>query len=373
MFPQFLREEKDIIGRWCRQMGLLVNIILSFVFCFVFCANCFADICVNTSINPEFNIDVSSRGSELAFQDDHFSNYRLFSADSNAEFFTQIKEMARGSSCSVILGLVTSRACLIAGPILRKYKTISISPICGHDSVGNFYPYLYTATFPISKEAEVIIDYLNKRKKPGKIFAIYQATDIYSMAEFSQFKKRCSKIITEIPLSSDGQFDVSKFQPIKGEENTLIFFTSPLPSVKALVVLSDHQLITKDLKIIGSSSWNDQVSLLKHVKPILRRAKLVIAVDVLNWDKVRNSSFTKTFIKKFNREPLNVEVINYDVTRLTIKCYRQSLVNEKYNVDKFQYCLAHTVYHGASGIFSFTNHSSFADRPAYMTNILERM
>lgn len=336
-----------------------------------------ARICVNTSMNHDmfgFDIGVDGlvRDYDMAFRESHFSDYRFFSADKNAELAAQIQVMAH-SSCSVILGLFTSRECLIAGDILRKNKIVGISPICGHDDVGRFYPYIFTGTHPISVAADITVDYINNMQNSGKIFAIHQPTNVYSEAEFSQFMKRFSKPITVIPVDSGGKFDIDKFLYKKDEAVTLVFFTYPLPSVKILIELSNKNLIAKNVRIVGASSWNDDVFLFKPIKPILESAASVVAADTVDWKKIKQSNFSKVFIKNFNREPLNIEVLNYDVTRFAIKCYRESSINNKNDVDKFINCITHTKYQGVSGTFSFSKNSSFADRPKYLTNLLDRM
>ncbi len=341
------------------------------------CQECYSQICVNTSSNYKMfgsvlRFGVLNRGHELAFQDGNFSDHQQYSAETDAELARQIENMSSGK-CSIVLGLFTSRECLIAGPIFKKNKLIGISSSCGHDNITQFSPYLYTIIPPVSKFSEMVSNYLNNKRDTGKIFIFYQPTDVYSQTGLNTFKTKFTKPIIEIPVESDGQFDINKFSIYKNDNVTIVFFTYPLPSVKILVELSDNQLLTKKTIVIGASSWTFDVSVFRPIRPVLEKAQDIIATDVLDWKEVKKSKFVKNFISKFNREPLNIEVLTYDVTRLSIDCYKKSLIKNIYSIKRFQNCMTSTEHRGVSGPYFFNKDSPFAQRPLYMTHFLDRM
>lgn len=337
----------------------------------------FALICVNNSSNYKMFASVLrsgalARGHELAFQDSGFSEHREFSSETDADLAKQIENMSSGT-CSVVLGLFTSRECLIAGPIFMKNKLIGISSSCGHNKIEEFSPYLYTIIPPISEFIAKIAVYLNQKIDAGNIIAIYQPTDVYSETEFYNFKKQFTKQIIEIPVGSDGQFDINKFSKLRGKKSTIVFFTYTLPSAKILMDLSEHQLINKNTNIIGSSCWTFDVSVFRPIRSILEKANSVIATDIIDWKKAINSRFVQGFMRKYDRNPLAIEILTYDVTNLAINCYKKSVINHKYDITSFQNCMTKTQYDGVSGHFSFNNNSSFANRPIYLTNFLKRL
>src|SRR5579872_1537574 len=236
-----------------------------------------ADICVNTSSNYKMfgtvlRAGALVQGQKLAFQDNKFFNYRFFSAGSPIELENQIQAMS-SDSCSIILGLFTSRDCLIAGPLLVKNKIIGVSPSCSDDKEISFSPYLYTAVPQLNEFSIKIGDYLNKRNDLGLTFVIYQPTDIYSITGFNEFKKIFTKPIVEIPVTSDGQFDIKKLSYKKGKQATIIFFTYPLPSAQILTKLFDNGLISKNVRIVGSASWVFDTSVFKPIKSIFQKAQ----------------------------------------------------------------------------------------------------
>jgi len=167
-----------------------------------------ANICVNTSSNYKMFGSVLRagalvRGHEIAFRDSNFSDYQFFSAESDAELAKQIQNMTSGS-CSIVLGLFTSRECLIAGPFFKNNKLIGISSSCGHNNIQQFSPYLYTAIPPISEFSNKTADYMNSINNSGRVIGIYQPTDVYSQTGFNYFKKKYTKPVIEVPVESDG-------------------------------------------------------------------------------------------------------------------------------------------------------------------------
>jgi len=137
--------------------------------------------------------------------------------------------------------------------------------------------------------------------------------------------------------------------------------------------LNNSNLVNKKTLIIGASSWTFDVSVFRPIKSILEKAQAVIATDVLDWKQVKKTFFFKKFTTEYNREPLNIEILTYDVTKLAIQCYKSSLIIKKYNLDKFQNCMTSGQHQGISGTFSFNKESPFAQRPLYLSNLLEKM
>ena len=104
-----------------------------------------------------------------------------------------------------------------------------------------------------------------------------------------------------------------------------------------------------------------------------RKSQDVVAVDVVDWQAAKNATFVKQFKKKYSREPLNIEILTYDVRRLSIDCYKTSLLQNKYDENRFQNCMTHSSHQGVAGTFSFREGSPFARRPLYLTHLLNRI
>lgn len=335
-----------------------------------------AQICISNNSNHSMfgsgpHIGALTHGYEVAFQKSNFLKYLKFSSETDADLANQVGKMS-SNSCSIILGFFTSRECLIAAPILKKNKLVGISSTCSHDRLRQFSPYFYTIIPPLSIFSDKISGYLNENANSEKIYAIYQPTDVYSRNTTFAFKKGITKPIIYIPVTSDGRIDISKFSNTN-DKFIIVFFTYALPSAKILMQLSEHKIISKRTTVLGASCWTFDVTVFRPLRSILEKANSVLAIDVLDWKKVKKTMFVKNFFEKFNREPLTIEILTYDVTKLAISCYEKSLIYDKYDIKEFQNCMTATKHNGVSGIFSFRKNSSFATRELYLTNFLERM
>lgn len=333
---------------------------------------CFSAICVNTSKIPEFSAGIKFRGYELAFEDSGFSDYKFFTSSSDVDFMNQLQKMTT-SDCSIVLGFIISHECFVAGPILKKNKVIGLSTTCSHDDIGRFFPFLYSAHPPVSQQIDVLVDYLGKTQGLGTVFVVHQPTELYSEAQFNQFRKKFPGKFVEVLVGLDAHFDRNQLLVQSGENAAIVFFTYPLPSIKILVDLSSHQLLTKRIRIFGNASWAESFTMLQSLRKTLKDAKEAYVVNILDWGKIKGSVFVKKFRAKFKRDPLDAEILNYDITQFAIQCYREAFINKKFKREKFRYCLIHTKYDGVSGPFSFGEYSSFVERPIYLTNILDRI
>lgn len=342
------------------------------LFCLIFSPNIWASICVTSIANFELASEVSFNGQVMAFAAEQFSDVKYFPSSGEAGFVKQIQAMVSGQ-CSVILGIGTSRECLIAGPLLQNNKVIGISAACAHNDISKYYPYLYTTSPSVNKEAWYIANYINTMAHVSKVFVIEQPTNVYSQAIFVQLKKQLGEKFVDVPVDSEGNFDFSKLSHNPKEPTAIILLTYPLQSVKIIVRLSNRKIITNNVSIIGEAAWRDFLVFFQPLKSILEQAHAVVVMDIVDWQRVNNSAFMHDFVSRYKRKPLYLEILSYDAARFAIQCYKHALVDDKYDLAKFTECMVHTKYNGVAGEFSFASHSSFADRSVYVTNVLEQI
>lgn len=311
----------------------------------------------------------------MAFEDENFKDYRIyFSSDNdNAEFAAQVQSMT-WEGCSVVLGLFTSKDCLIAGPILKENKTIGLSPSCAVDKIKQFMPYLYSATPDLDNFSKKVAERIDDDVQEGVVFAFYQPSDIYSTSGYKAFKKNVNKKIIEVPVNSSGEFDSKLLSVVANNKSSMVFFTNPLPSAQILVNLDRHKLITKNVKIIGATSWVFDISVFKPVESVLLKANSVMSPTVINRDQIESSIFSQHFRKLYGREPDVVEVLSYDATRLAVQCYRHTLsAGSEDKNQSFIQCLRMNKYNGVSGHSVFEEGSPFSVRKVSLVNFLARV
>lgn len=336
---------------------------------------CFGLICVNASANYEmFGSALTNKtlaySARRAFADRKFTAYKIYSAKSDVQLARIISQMAV-SKCNVILGLITSRDCLTAGPILKKDKIIGLSPACADQSITDFSPFVYTASPVLSKYIKKLVEYLNQKSNIGKIYVVYKPDSLFSIAALQSFRTLMDKKFLLIPVSAEGVFDPRLLKSLKNSSGTIVFLIYSLLSAQVLVNLSSHHLIGKRTNIIGSPSWAYDVGVFRLIKPILAKARTVLSLTSINSQTVERSKFAKDFSKKYHRKPLEVEALNYDVTGLAVHCYRYAELKGAYQYSKFIRCINSTRYSGITGQINFRSSIPFAIRTIHLINFFK--
>jgi len=334
-----------------------------------------AGICINTSTNYKMFGSVIRAGSLLngilfAFNDKGFHQYKVYHANSSFALAEGLRSMA-ADHCSLVLGLYTSHDCMVAGPLLKKYHLIAISPTCGASMEKQFVPYLYAAASSLKNCVKRMSQYVSKHSNQAPIFAIYQDSGVYSDNGFQIFEKMTERKIVPINVASDGQFDLSKFANLKNKKATLVFFTYPLPSVQILLQLSIHHILNPNMTVVGSPSWIYDTSVFESsIKKILLSLHSVVVPNILDDKSIASCEYKKKFNAKYHRNPLLIEYVTYDVAKLAVNCFRKSDLDGHYHAEKFRECLLAKPYSGVSGTFKFARGTPFANRKIYMTNFL---
>jgi len=348
---------------------LLMGVVL-------FCQQGLADICVNVSDYNKlyrFATDASllSKGYEFAFNLNHFKAYRFFSANNDTELAASVNKFSQ-ADCPVILGINPSRECLILGPKLQRKQIVGIANACCHDKITEFYPFLFSIAPDVDKYIDETIALLNKTPEVGRVFLIYQPTEIYDIEVYKKFKEKYHKPTSDIEVDHEKHVNFNGFELKAGDPATFVFFTFPLSSITALTELSNKKLITKNTRIIAAVSWIMNPIGFKAVKNILMNAQEVVGIDFLHLQAIRNSKFSQKFVVEFHREPVPMEILAYESTTLAVNCYTKAMISEKFDLHKFHKCILQPHY-DLVGDYSFVEHSAFIRRslPSEIINILD--
>lgn len=350
--------------------------IFSLLVMILFSEHCLADICVNVSDYNKlyrFATDVAllTKGYEFAFRLNHFKAFRFFSAHNDAELVSNVNKLS-SSGCPVILGINPSRECLLLGPLLQQKKIVGIANACCHDKVNEFYPFLFSIAPEVDKYVDRIVDLLNKTPQVGRVFLIYQPTEIYDVEIRKKFKEKYHGATSDIEVDHEKHVNFDSFTLKPGEQATFVFFPFPLASITALMDLSNKKLITKNIRIIAAVSWIMNPIGFKAVRNILMDAKEVVGIDFLHLQALKNSRFSKEFSKEFHRGPVPMEILAYESTTLAVNCYRKAMINNKFDYPTFNKCILQR-HHDLVSDYFFIEGSSFIKRmkPSEIINILD--
>jgi ABC-type branched-subunit amino acid transport system substrate-binding protein len=324
-----------------------------------------------TPLRSEFLI----RSHVMAQADEKFTKILNFSANSDIDLLSEFnKSITMG--CKVIVGLYTSRECLLVGPTAVQNDVLVVSPTCGHNDIEKFHPHVLTGVPAIRDYMRAIVEKMPAESLSSEVIVFYQPTDVLSDISYRSFKNQFTGKYETLTIDRDGKISaasrallVAKYKST-GSKKTVLFLAYPLPSSIVVGQLDQIGFINSNVSIFGSSSWIFDVSALAPMKDIFYRAKGVYLPDVLNRSRAKLSSFYRRYKAKYGVDPVGIQYMSYDVTRLALRCFKRL---KKFDRNLYRDCLSSTAFVGTSGKISFELNSAFANRPIFFTNLKDAL
>jgi ABC-type branched-subunit amino acid transport system substrate-binding protein len=335
------------------------------------------DVCIVASAlqsmhTSSFKSAYLVRAHEMAVEDEptapkrKANEVRAYTADGTDVDLLATLKRAIDEGCKVVVGLYTSRECLLAGPFLVERGVIAISSGCGHDGIEKFKDNLLTVVPPLSRYADKIADTLNAGS--DAVYVLYQPTDVYSRMVKETIERHLKRPATFVELDKSGKGDLTKLAD-KGAR-TVVFAIYPSVSVPVIEELARSGRLGAETTVIGASSWPFDLSALRKTKESFAGAKAVLIPDVFDPKPAQASPFAKAYAKRFGQRPENLALFSYDVTRFALKCRAQS--GEAFDLAKFRACMHKEPYKGVSGVMKFAPGSAFSQRDVFMTDLMPR-
>lgn len=312
-----------------------------------------------------------ARGIVLASQESNVKMNNIYYGDGSDVDFIEKINLSVKNGCKVILGIYTSRECLLAGPILKKYGAIAISPTCGHNDILKYYPFLFTAVPKIEDYGVSLSGYINN-SNADEIFIFYQST-VYSRLFYNKFKKIKNKKIRFVKLDKDGHVKDKKidlYKVLKKDTKKLILFTTyPLSSAPILEMLKKVEL-GKTI-IVGATSWIFDLRIIeKFKKDVFLKAKKTLVTDIIDYEKIKLSSYYKKYQKVYSSKPDLLSVYSYDISLVVFKCIKEMAA---YSSTLFINCLNSIKHKGVSGEIYFSKGRPFAQRKIKLYDLIKRL
>lgn len=334
-----------------------------------------ARICVNASsytrmFGNTMRSDVIRRAHDMAFEAEKMTPLSTFVANNDTDFTMQIRKSV-DLGCKVLIGLYTSRECMIAGPLLAGTDVTILSPTCGHPDIIKSYPHVFTGVPSAAHFAKALARDLDSVAAED-LFTFYQPTEVFSKASYSAFNsfRRSGRRIEVDREGHIGDQNLKLLQHAKAP--TLYIEVYAAAAVKLLTQLDAAGVLKKDVRIIGSAAWALDVSAFEFVKPMLQKVASVFSQDNFRQEDLLKSSFSTQYKTLFRTPPLGIHLVAYDITRLGVQCYKKA-GGEKFSADRFRKCLMARPHTGQSGRYEFHPGSPFADRPVLFTDFRARL
>ncbi len=340
-----------------------------------------AKVCINSSsydkmFGSSLRSDILGRSHSMALESEKFADYSTFTSTADIELPDALRK-AIDQGCTVIVGIYTSRECLLAGPILKEKKVALLSPTCGTDELRKFSPFVRTGVPSIAEYSRQVADIIKKSPK-SEVIVFHQPAELFSEISFREFKARFGREFTTVSLDRDGVMPDAVLNQIVNENKkgpkTFVFFTYPLVSAKVVERLDEKQGVSLTTTIVGSSSWAFDVSVFKTVLGALLKAKSVLVPDLVDWDSIMKSDFAVKYRARFGESPLGIHFISYDITRIAVRCFKKAVAGHRvFAAENFEACLVNDRHQGLSGPIVFDKESPFALRKVNFPDFRRRL
>lgn len=312
--------------------------------------------------------DTLQKAHDLAFEEDGFKNIKVITSTSDSDLISQLESNIK-MGCKIFLGLYTSKECLLAGPIIKKYNGLIISPTCGHNDIEKWSGYIYSLVPSIEKYTEEIAVF-TKTFQNNSILVVWQPTDMFSSFSYKEFTKTSGSNFKTIQLDKQGNIYKDDLENVMQKSYSLIvFLTYPVPALKFLNSAIQTLKDTKKTIIMGGSSWPFDNSVFKSSSDVLNKFEKVMVPNIAPISKIKNSKFFKKFVQIHKENPLGIHAISYDATRLVTHCLLQ--IKKYYSKESFIKCIENSKFTGLYGSYKFKPNYPFTDRNIYFEELKE--
>lgn len=351
---------------------LKIIILSSLLFCLKSYSSQVDPICYTSSSHVKmfasaYRSDFLERPFNIAFKHRKIKNVYGFVANSDDDLRTKA-ETAFNNGCKVIVGLFTSKECLITAPIAKKYGAIIISPTCGHTDIANWNGYVYSMVPSIDDYAKYISEVLNKNYGKDKWLIAYQPSDPFSLNSYQTLKSRFSTNLLSVRVSKEGDI-YSEDLPVFYEKNlsVIVVLTYPVVGAKVSKNISDKIDLKNKLTLISGSSWAFDSTVLKVNASSFVRYDAVFVPEVVDTNVYSKSTFLVDYKNEYKEDPFVIHALSYDGFMLAQECLPKS--SKKFDINKYRLCLTSKQFKGITGNYMFSNLVPFSKRVVFLNNI----
>lgn len=273
---------------------------------------------------------------------------------------------AKKDNCDLIVGLITSKDALIAGPFLVEKKMFGISSTATNDGISKYRSNLLSLSTSASSYLKSFSKWvLDKSLKQENISVIYKSTEVYSLF----FKDELQKIF---PKANFTNFDQIQNKSLLGSnfKQVKVIFISTYPLESILILKELTSLIennTNKITIFGTQSWSE-IQAFKANFELLNKFKQIYLFSP--WDFNNETGLLKEFkLKykaKFNVLPDHDSVYDYDSMSFSLNCAfdKKTKILSK---NKLKFCYENNqMFYGATGNYNFLNTSSHPKRKDFL-------
>lgn len=229
---------------------------------------------------------------------------------------------AINSDVVAVIGYIYSSDVFLAGPIFEKNKLLLLTPTGSADRIEQLGRYVRRSCFQDSFQGQALANYSFKQKNIKSIAIVSVSDCAYCQSLRTAFKKQFEKnggiVKADVSvLSSDTKFSEAITELKDQKVDAILVPNYEKISATILSSLMDNQINPKYW--LGGDGWGNSLDLFhKIIGP--RKYK---ALTVSHWHPAvkseKSASFSKAYLKKFNKNPVDTAVLAYDAASLIIQ------------------------------------------------------
>ena len=238
---------------------------------------------------------------EMKFEDD----------EASAELATTAYNAVMDWGAQVILGNVTSGACLAVNPLSHEDGILQLTP-SGSAAGCTEYDNGFRLCFTDPLQGELMADYV-KEKGYTKIAVIYNNTDEYSTGIKDAFSAKVAanggKIVAEEEFATDATDFMAQLTNIKSTEAEVIFV--PAYYNDAAYIISQSIELGMELPFLGCDGWDGVLEQLKD-NPNAADGAVFLSPFVATVEDEAVQSFVKKYEAAYSSTPSQFAADGYD-------------------------------------------------------------
>jgi ABC-type branched-subunit amino acid transport system substrate-binding protein len=253
-------------------------------------------------------------------------------------------------NCHAVVGLVTSRDTMLAGPFLKINGIVGISATAVHDDISKFYPQVISLSDSASSWAQAITTEF-KQSDIKSVYIYIRESDVFSDILTTALEKHLR--IHKIKIQRVKKY--IEFDSLLKQKNksAIVFTTYPVVSIESMIYIS--KINPRNITIYGNPAWMEKHTFSAVTKYMPNIDYIYLSAPWHNeYSSKQQKDFLNLYQTQYNKNPDHDTAYNYDSAMLALECITRS-PQLKCNLDRYKYT-------GITGQFQF-NDASHANRP----------
>jgi len=229
--------------------------------------------------------------------------------------------------CHALVGLVSSRDALLAGPELKSRGLVGISSTATANDLDRWYPNVLSASTSVKSYVEALARHMNESPK-DRVIAISRSNDIYSLAFTEEISRKLASRVEIWNLKHDNELSPENLGTLTvGKPTSILYTTYPIlsmPSLSQIAMISRGYSRT-EWRVFGTQSWMEiqafraRTDLIALLPPIFLFNPWEMRTKVPGY-----AEFRARFTRMWGTTPDHDTIYDYDTAKILLRCFENN-------------------------------------------------